>query len=86
MNGALVIPKLMCIKFHAEKIDSLRELSIKKPAARLVIRSLITPYCRMALSQRFKRFDTLQMRRNIFEFVSLFLIPHNFIKRVKRLR
>lgn len=86
MNGALVIPKLMCIKFSCWKDRQFARIEHKKTSRKAgypVIDNAILPG---ALPQRFKRFDTLQVRRNIFEFVSLFLIPHNFIIRVKRLR
>ncbi len=77
MNGALVIPKLMCIKFCRVFFSETNKCRHEKnprgePDAGLGTRE-------KQLAEGFKRFQPLQMRRDIFKLMGLLFIPDNFI-------
>lgn len=79
MNGALVIPKLICIKFYCIFFErAIAEMDKK------------SPHCfhiagRERSAEGFEGFYSLEMRGDIFKLVGLFFIPDNFIVMMQQL-
>lgn len=85
MNGALVIPKLMCIKFYRAEVERMIFLAQNCEAQRLKINKK-KPGCvsgagalLMGSAEGFKGLYPLQVRRNIFKLVALFFIPDDLV-------
>ncbi len=74
MNGALVIPNLMCINFYALKINKMGQL-VAGPSVGL------KDFCAdsAGLAERFECLNALQVWRNIFKFMRLLFIPDDFV-------
>ena len=80
MNGALVIPKLICIKFY--RIFFKRRISKMNKKAR----DVFTLRAGVRLAEGFEGFDSLEMRRDILELVALLFIPDYLIIMVQQVR
>ena len=80
MNGALVIPKLICIKFYCIFFEREIAKSIKKA------RDVFTLRAGARLAEGFKGLYSLQMRGDVFKFVSLLFIPDYLIVMVQQVR
>ncbi|SBL37857.1 Uncharacterised protein [Klebsiella oxytoca] len=80
MNGALVIPKLICIKFYCIFFErAIAEMDKK------------SPHCfhiagRERSAEGFEGFYSLEMRGDIFKLVGLFFIPDDLIVMVQQVR
>ncbi|CAM3507741.1 hypothetical protein SB6411_05333 [Klebsiella spallanzanii] len=81
MNGALVIPKLICIKFYRIFFERTIAKTDKK-----------SPQCVNAAgrgrrsAEGFKGFYSLKMRGDILEFVGLLFIPDYLIVMMQQIR
>lgn len=81
MNGALVIPKLICIKFYRIFFERrIAKMNKKKPA--------MFSHCGAGarLAEGFEGFYALEMRGDILELVGLFFIPDYLIVMVQQVR
>ena len=85
MNGALVIPKLMCIKF-CRVFFQRNQLSVDIKKARVRLHDAGLGTREKQLAEGFKGFHPLQMRRDIFKLMGLLFIPDNFIVMVQNAR
>ncbi|STW30160.1 Uncharacterised protein [Klebsiella michiganensis] len=81
MNGALVIPKLICIKFYRIFFERRIAKMNKKKA-----RDVFTLRAGARLAEGFEGFYALEMRGDILELVGLFFIPDYLVVMVQQVR
>ena len=90
MNGALVIPKLICIKFYRIFFERrIAKMNKKKPAMFShcgPARDVFTLRAGARLAEGFEGFYALEMRGDILELVGLFFIPDYLIVMVQQVR
>lgn len=77
MNGTLVIPKLMCIKFYRIFFKRTMQLWTKKSPQRMHAAGGTAG--KTALAEGLKGFYSLQMRRDVFKLMRLRFIPDDFV-------